>query len=155
MQVSVEDSLHVSNRFAALPRWLSLPIFVGVAFFSLLTFVMILQLMQSKALELKELLGALVSLFITISLAGLAWSILRGRGVPRWFMRLFVIATIGGLLWPIGVMLKDVWVGNNTRHIDEDSMLLVSFYLLVFSPNLVKTLWNHRSYTDDLRGDRP
>ncbi len=155
MQVSVEDSIQVSNRFAALPRWLSLPIFVGVAFFSLLTLVTILELIQSKAFEWRKLFGVAASLLITLLLAGLAWSILRGRGVPQWFMRVFVIAAIGGLLWPIGVMLKDVWVGNNTRHIDEDSMLLVSFYLLVFSPNLVKTLWNHRSYTDDLRIDRP
>jgi len=119
----------------------------------LLTFVMILQLMQSKALEWKELLGAFVSLCITISLAGLAWSILRGRGVPRWFMRLFVIATIGGLLWPIGILLKDIWYGNNLRHADEDSMFLVCFYLLVLSPNLVKTLWNHPSETNQQGSD--
>jgi|694.fasta_scaffold31503_1 hypothetical protein len=154
MQLSLEDSKKVSNRFAALPRWLSLPIFVGVVFFSLLTFVMILQLMEPKALDWKELLGAFVSLLITISLAGLAWSILRGRGVPRWFMRLFVIATIGGLLWPIGILLKDIWFGNNVRDPDEDSMFLLSFYLLVLSPNLVKTLWNHQSHTYIERNER-
>jgi hypothetical protein len=60
MQLSLEDSKKVSNRFAALPRWLSLPIFVGVVFFSLFTFVMILQLMEPKALDWKELLGAIL-----------------------------------------------------------------------------------------------
>ena len=88
---------------------------------------------------------ALATGVAAIMLGGLGFSLARGRGVPNWFMRTFLISLLTLMFVPVSLDNLNRW--QQGKPIDFGDM---AFYLMILPIALCffdswKKIWFHRS----------
>jgi hypothetical protein len=125
-------------------RALCIPIFGGVA---LLALVSILGFTDAvHQMTTRPFVMALATGIAAVLLGGLGLSLVRGRGVPNWFMRTVLISLLTLMFVPALLDILNRW--QQGRPINYDDMAFYVMFVLLLVPCFFdswKTIWFHRS----------
>jgi len=123
-------------------RVLCLPIFVGVVVFAFVSMAAFSEAFNANTT--RNVVLAVVCSIVTTLLGGLAFSLARGRGVPNWFIRTFMLFVLSLILMLPLHDIQNWWQG---KPFDLDSVYLY-FTFVVIMPGAFqdwKTMWYLRS----------
>ena len=123
-------------------RVLCLPIFVGVVFFACCSMAAFSEAFNANTT--RNVILAVASSIVATLLGGLALSLARGRGVPNWFMRTFMLFCLSLILLLPLQDIQNWWQG---KPFDLDSVFLYTIILMTMTGDfqIWKTLWYFRS----------
>ncbi len=95
-----------------------------------------------KVFSIRSVATAIATGIASTFVGGLAISLARGRGVPTWFMRSFMIGMLFAILYPIPFTIWNWWQGNP---FDADFLVLYACLVPIFADaSWLKTMWYHR-----------
>ncbi len=123
-------------------RVLCLPIFVGAVVFAFASMAAFSQAFNANTTRNVAL--AVACSIVTTLLGGLAFSLARGRGVPNWFIRTFMLFVLSLILMLPLQDIQNWWQG---KPFDLDSLFLY-ITLMMIMPGAFqdwKTMWYLRS----------
>jgi hypothetical protein len=92
-----------------------------------------------KVFSIRSVAIAIATGIASTLVGGLAISLARGRGVPTWFIRSFMIGMLFVLLYPIPLTIWNLWMGNP---FDADFLVLYACLVPIFADaSWLKTMW--------------
>gem|GEM_PF-1474831 len=121
-------------------RALCVPILGGAVFLALASTVAFFQAFDAMTTRLFVM--AIATAIAAVLLGALGISIARGRGIPNWFMRTFLLSLLGLLFVPGSLEMLNQW--RQGKPIDGGTLFIWLIVLLCFTDSW-KTLWFHRS----------
>ena len=124
-------------------RALCVPIFGGASFLalaSILAFTVAFQAMTTRLF-----VTALATGVAAIMLGGLGFSLARGRGVPNWFMRTFLISLLTLMFVPVSLDNLNRWQQGKPIDFGDMAFNLTILPIALCFFDSWKTIWFHRS----------
>ena len=121
-------------------RALCVPILGGAVFLSLASTVAFVQAFDAMTTRLFVM--AIATGIAAVLLGALGNSLARGRGIPNWFMRTFLLSLLGLMFVPGSLEMLNQW--RQGKPIDY-SPLVLGFLVVLYFTDSLKTLWFHRS----------
>ena len=124
-------------------RTLCVPIFGGAAFLALGSMLAFTEAFHEMTTRLFVM--ALATGVAAIMLGGLGFSLARGRGVPNWFMRTFLISLLTLMLVCVSLDILNRWQQGKPIDFDDMAFYLMLLPIVFCSSDSWKTIWFHRS----------
>lgn len=124
-------------------RALCVPIFGGAGFLALASILAFTEAFQAMTTRL--FVTALATGVAAIMLGGLGFSLARGRGVPNWFMRTFLISLLTLMFVPVSLDNLNRWQQGKPIDFGDVAFNLMILPIALCFFDSWKTIWFHRS----------